>query len=133
MNTEANFQSHRARRVVRQKSFLRGMIHLNDARTTFDCMIRDISPGGARLDFSGTTPTPDFFELHIPLKEQVLRASVAWRLGERVGVAFAHQASTIKPSQVQDLSHRLDRIEVEIDTFKRECQKLRFSMRPIRL
>jgi hypothetical protein len=112
---------------------MRGMIHLKDARTAFDCMIRDISSRGARLDFSGTTPTPDVFELYIPLKEQTLRANVTWRCGEKVGVAFPHQVSAMEPSKAQDLSRRLDRIEIEIDTFKRACQKLRSSMKPIRI
>jgi hypothetical protein len=133
MNTEMNLQSHQPRCVVRQKSFLRGMIHLNDARTTFDCMIRDISSRGARLDFSGTAPTPDVFELFIPLKEQTLRANVTWRHGERVGVAFARPIHAMEASKAQELSHRLDRIEIEIDAFKRACSKLRSSMKPVRI
>lgn len=139
MNMETNLQSHRPRCVVRQKSFLRGMIHLKDARTSFDCMIRDISSKGARLHFSGTTPTPDVFELYIRQKDQMLRANVTWRSGENVGVAFAcqshqpHQALTTEPSKAKDLHRRLDRVEIEIDEFKRACRKLRSSMQPIRI
>lgn len=133
MNTEARRQPHRPRCVVRQKSFLRGRIRLKDARTAFDCMIRDISANGARLHFSGTAPTPDFFELYIPQKEQMLRANVAWRQGEKVGVAFARQKLTVDPSKANELSHRLSRVESEVDAFKRACKKLQSSMRPIRI
>jgi hypothetical protein len=112
------------------------MIHLKDARTSFDCVIRDISSRGARLHFSGTTPTPDVFDLYISQKDQMLRANVTWRSGENVGVAFAyqsHQALTTEPSKADDLHRRLDRIEIEIDEFKRACRKLRSSMQPIRI
>ena len=44
------------RRVARQKSFLRGSVHFNNRRTVVDCLIRDISPNGARLTFSGERP-----------------------------------------------------------------------------
>ena len=136
MNMETNLQSHRPRCVIRQKSFLRGKIRLKDARTTFDCMIRDISSRGARLDFSGTAPTPDVFELHIPLKEQTWWANVTWRHGEKVGIAFAYSAPSTPiadPAKAEDLGRRLDRIEYEIEAFKRACNQLRASMRPIRI
>ena len=133
MNTEANLLFFLLCCVVWLLCFLRGMIHLNDARTTFDCMIRDISSRGARLDFSGTAPTPDVFELFIPLKEQTLRANVTWRRGERVGVAFARPIPAMEAAKAQELSHRLDRIEIEIDAFKRTCSKLRSSMKPVRI
>jgi hypothetical protein len=133
MNTEANFQSHHPRCVVRQKSLLRARIRLKDARTSFDCMIRDISSRGARLHFSGTAPTPDVFELYIPQKEQMLRANVTWRCGENVGVAFAHQTETVEPSKATDLHRRVDRLESEIDAFKQACKKFQSSMRPIRI
>ena len=77
------------RRVTRQKSFLRGMIYFNNRRNVVDCLIRDISPYGARLIFSDAVSTPDVFELYIPQKEQTLRIHVIWRHGQEVGVAFA--------------------------------------------
>ena len=47
------------RRVARQKSFLRGMVYFNNRRSVLDCLVRDISPYGARLVFSVTVATPD--------------------------------------------------------------------------
>ena len=85
------------RRVARQKSFLRGMIYFNDRRSVADCLIRDISPFGARLMFSDAVSTPDTFDLYIPQREQTLRAEVIWRIGRDVGVAFPQVHSGADP------------------------------------
>jgi hypothetical protein len=60
----------------RKKSFLRGCIYFNNRRSAADCLIRDISETGARLIFSSTIAMPDMVDLHIPQKEQTLRAHV---------------------------------------------------------
>ncbi len=88
------------RRTARQKSFLRGMIYFNNRRNAVDCLIRDISPYGARLIFSDAVTTPDVLELYIPQKEQTLRVHVIWRHGQEVGVAFA-QAAHMDPAAEQ--------------------------------
>jgi hypothetical protein len=85
------------RRIARQKSFLRGMIYFNNRRNAVDCLVRDISPYGARLIFSDAVTTPDVLDLYIPQKEQTLRVNVIWRHGQEVGVAFA-QAASMEPA-----------------------------------
>ena len=68
------------------------MIYFNNRRNAVDCLIRDISPYGARLIFSDAVTTPDVLDLYIPQKEQTLRVHVIWRHGQEVGVAFAQAA-----------------------------------------
>ena len=87
-----------AARLSRQKSFLRGTIHFNNRRSVLDCLVRDISPYGARLIFSDAVTTPDVLDLYIPQKEQTLRVHVIWRHGEEVGVAFAQIAELENPA-----------------------------------
>src|SRR5438552_6032490 len=109
------------RRITRQKSFLRGSIHFNNRRSVVDCLIRDISPYGARLIFSDAITTPDVLELYIPQKKQTLRVNVIWRHGQEVGVAFA-QAAQMEPAAEQpssDLGERVARLEIEILGLKR--------------
>jgi hypothetical protein len=113
------------RRVTRQKSFLRGMIYFNNRRNAVDCLIRDISPYGARLIFSDSVSTPDVFELYIPQKEQTLRIHVIWRHGQEVGVAFA-QATQLDPiAETGDLTERVARLEMEIAGLKRILKKIK--------
>ena len=121
------------RRIARQKSFLRGMIYFNNRRNAVDCLVRDISPYGARLIFSDAVTTPDVLDLYIPQKEQTLRVHVIWRLGQEVGVAFA-QASQMEPAaeqqQPSDLAERVARLEIEILGLKRMLKKIKADSGP---
>ena len=118
------------RRISRQKSFLRGMIYFNNRRNAVDCLIRDISPYGARLIFSDAVTTPDVFELYIPQKEQTLRINVIWRHGQEVGVAFA-QATHLDPvAEPGDLAERVARLEMEIAGLKRILKKIKTDAGP---
>jgi PilZ domain len=118
------------RRVSRQKSFLRGMIYFNNRRNVIDCLIRDISPYGARLIFSDAVSTPDVFELYIPQKEQTLRIQVIWRHGQEVGVAFAQDTQLETVAETGDLAERVGRLEMEIAGLKRMLKKIRTEAGP---
>jgi hypothetical protein len=113
------------RRVTRQKSLLRGTIHFNNRRSALDCLIRDISPYGARLVFSDAVTVPDVFEIAIPQKEQTLRAHVIWRHGNEVGIAFAQHAQVEAPTPARDLTDRVQRLESEVAALKRILRQLK--------
>ena len=116
------------RRTVRQKSFLRGCIYFNNRRTVVDCLIRDISEGGARLQFSDAIPIPDSFELYIPQKEQTLRATVERRHGMEVGVSFADAArepANSGPADVAELTDRVRRLETDVAALRRMLKRLK--------
>ena len=118
------------RQTSRQKSFLRGSIHFNNRRSVVDCLIRDISPSGARLVFSDTVTTPDVLELYIPQKEQTLRVSVIWRHGQELGVAFPQAAQMEPAAESGDLAERVARLEIEILGLKRMLKKLKTDTGP---
>jgi hypothetical protein len=113
------------RRIARQKSFLRGMVYFNNRRSVADCLIRDISPFGARLIFSDTITTPDTMDLYIPQKEQTLRAHVIWRVGHEVGVAFPQATQSEHAPVSGELAERVTRLETEIAGIKRVLKKLK--------
>jgi hypothetical protein len=112
------------RKAQRHKSFLRGCIYFNNRHTAVDCLIRDISPLGARLVFSDAITTPDVVELYIAQKEQTLRAQVHWRHGTEMGVGFA-QPAQVDESAEADLTKRVERLEAEIATLKRLVKRLK--------
>ena len=118
-------RSTERRRIARQKSFLRGMVYFNNRRSVADCLIRDISPFGARLIFSDTVTTPDTLDLYIPQKEQTLRAHVIWRIGHDVGVAFPQAVQGAPAAQSGDLAERVVKLEAEISAIKRVLKKLK--------
>jgi hypothetical protein len=113
------------RRIARQKSFLRGMVYFNNRRSVADCLIRDISPYGARLIFSDTVTTPDIIDLYIPQKEQTLRSHVIWRIGHDVGVAFPQAVQAEPAANSGDLAERVVKLEGEIAAIKRVLKKLK--------
>ena len=78
------------RRSVRQKCRLRGRIFFHDGRKSQPCNIRDISYEGARIDLlDHPVDIPDAIDLYIPQKHRMMHASVRWRHGNRIGVAFS--------------------------------------------
>jgi hypothetical protein len=133
MSDQTERRTVERRRIARQRSFLRGMIYFNNRRSAVDCLIRDISPYGARLIFSDAVTTPDVLDLYIPQKEQTLRVHVIWRHGQEVGVAFA-QAASMEPAaeqqQPSDLAERVARLEIEIVGLKRILKKMKTDAGP---
>ena len=136
MSSPTEARAVERRRIARQKSFLRGMITFNNRRNAVDCLIRDISPYGARLIFSDAVTTPDVLDLYIPQKEQTLRIHVIWRHGQEVGVAFAQAtqvdpaAETGEPASSAGLAERVARLELEIAGLKRILKKMKMDAGP---
>jgi PilZ domain len=60
----------------RLKSFLRGFVYFAKRRGAMSCLVRDFSIEGARIIFSEAVTIPDMINLHIPQKNQTLRARV---------------------------------------------------------
>lgn len=118
------------RRVPRQKSFLRGQILFNNRRNAVDCLIRDISSHGARLIFSAPVTTPDMLDVHIPQKEQTLRAHVVWRSSSEVGVEFRQGSQVEQSADGGDLGERVQRLEAEVASLRRMIRKLKADADP---
>jgi hypothetical protein len=76
------------RSETRQRCFLGAQLAFNHRRSTFNCVIRDISRGGARLEFAAVDTMPDEFDLHIPHSGRDYRAKVMWRRATLCGVSF---------------------------------------------
>jgi hypothetical protein len=114
------------RRVVRQKSFLRGCIYFNSRRASVDCLIRDISPQGARILISSSVNIPDTVELHIPQKAQTLRARVEWRNNEDIGLVFTEADLGLRTQpQANEMSQRIVQLEDEINSLRRMFKRMK--------
>jgi hypothetical protein len=57
------------RHDVRKRTFLKGRILFNKGAASMDCLIRDLSEAGARLELSETSTLPEVFDLYIAQKE----------------------------------------------------------------
>ena len=114
------------RTSARHRSFLRGRIVLNQGQMVLDCLIRDLSERGARLIFPDMPSIPDVVDLHIPQKEETLRAHVQWRQGEEVGVTFA--AETATPVDTADLAARVTQLEKQVAAMRRMLSRFQANL-----
>jgi hypothetical protein len=67
------------RRERRARSYLTGIAVFNKRFSTADCLIRNLSQNGARLEFWNTPLIPVEFELIIPRRGATRRATIIWQ------------------------------------------------------
>ncbi|WP_420135475.1 PilZ domain-containing protein [Rhodopseudomonas sp.] len=70
----------------RQRVYKRGIIAFNGAG--FDCTVRNLSTGGARVDLQGPVHLPEHFTLVIESDKVMHRCRPVWSAAQRIGVAF---------------------------------------------
>jgi hypothetical protein len=75
------------RKHPRHRTLKGGKIIYNRRLTVIDCIIRNMSEGGACLEVA-TQFLPEEFELSIPIDCVKHHCRVAWRTPNRIGVAF---------------------------------------------
>jgi PilZ domain-containing protein len=120
------------RSSLRHKSFLKGCVYYNNKLSSADCLVRDLSEGGARLKFFGRVTIPDVVELHLPHKDETFHAKVQWRVGDEIGVAFplVEQAPPLAPaSPVPELAERVTKLERQVAAQERKIQELQSALR----
>lgn len=76
------------RRSHRRRTLKEGRVVSNDHSTVFDCLIRDMSEGGARLKLETTQEIPDEFYLYIVHLRRRAKVEVRWRTGDTLGIEF---------------------------------------------
>src|SRR5665647_2542476 len=117
--------------AIRQRTFLKGTLYYDKRRTSIECVVRDLSDSGARLTFDHPANVPDNVELHIPNKQQTLRARVQRREPNEIGIAFEIERS-LEPRRASDagLQQRIETLEAEIKALKRLVAKLTAKVLP---
>jgi hypothetical protein len=105
--------------------FFRGFVYFDSNLTAVECVVRDISDTGARLQFATPQVVTDFLDLHIPVKGQSFHAHVRWRDGAEIGVAF-HEAKKAGVGHVS-IDRRVDKLEAEMSTLRQVVGHLQKS------
>lgn len=101
------------RKSARKKLFLRGFIRTSKNASSIDCMVRDLSEGGAKLRFRCTPLITDLFELHIPDKGAVLQSKLVWMNDCEAGVSF-DKVGAERSSDYSELFVRVTALEDEV-------------------
>jgi hypothetical protein len=79
------------RSIVRHKTFIKGRIYFNNRLSSMDCIVRDVTDNGSRLEFSESVALPEMFELYMPNKDEYFQAHIKWRKGNNIGVSWTSE------------------------------------------
>jgi hypothetical protein len=86
--TEDQGSPQNTRRGQDRRTVLKGAkVVINNGKAVLVCRVRDLSPGGARLEFPPRQAFPDSFELHVT-GQPVRKCERRWTRNNIVGVRF---------------------------------------------
>lgn len=106
----------------RKKTFMKGRILFNGGASSMDCLIRDLSEHGARLELTDTAILPEVFDLYILHKDTTYRSTVRWRNGGSFGVTFGTTKKAEVPApdtiDIAALQRRIAELEAENATLR---------------
>jgi hypothetical protein len=116
--------------LIRHKTFIKGRIYFNNRLSSMDCIVRDVTEKGARLQVSESVALPDTFELYLPNKDEHFRAQAMWRKGDQIGVSWTPEAAFRQKSESgghgeHSLADRVARLEQEVAALQRRFDNLR--------
>jgi hypothetical protein len=114
------------RNTVRQRSYLGGRIAFNARSSTMDCLVRNLTPHGAKLALSDAVTLPQELDLSIVHKGLHGRARVVWRGGGEIGVSFVGRPPQPPASNVVplDWARRLKDAEADKAALRRRIDQL---------
>jgi hypothetical protein len=105
------------------KCFFRAFVYFEGSGTAVDCVVRDISDTGARLQFPGPQKLSEFMDLHIPVRGQSYHHSkLQWEDGNEIGIAF-HATTNTNANNIS-LDERMNRLEAEVAAMRQAVKHL---------
>lgn len=87
MSEETATQTERRARH-RQRVLKGALVVFGHHEHAFDCLIRNLNEGGAKLTLESTRGIPAEFELLIPAEARIAPAKAVWRNEREIGARF---------------------------------------------
>ncbi|MTV12545.1 MULTISPECIES: PilZ domain-containing protein [Bradyrhizobium] len=109
------------RQSVRDKVFYGAVAEINERGSTMDCVVRNISEGGACVEFGDAVHLPEEMNLSVARKGRSFLARLIWRQANKVGLAFRIMTSD---TPVSDLDERVRRSEIKKRQLQRRINEL---------
>jgi hypothetical protein len=111
------------RQNAREKVIYGGVAEVDERGATKDCVVRNISEKGARIEFNNVVKLPkEQISLTIARKGRSFLAKVIWWRDNFVGVAFSSEQPYELP--VSDLEERLRKSEAKKRQLQRRIKQL---------
>jgi hypothetical protein len=111
------------RQSVRDRVILGSLASINDRGSTMDCVVRNMSEGGACVAFEETAKLPDEMRVTITQKGCSFFARTKWRQAGKVGLEFRTMTAAGLPAST-DLDERLRRSERKKRQLQRRIKQL---------
>ena len=109
------------RQSPRDKVLYGGVAQIDESGSTLDCVVRNISEGGACVEFDRAAQLPEEMNLTIPRKGRSFLAKMIWRQANRVGLAFR---TMVTDPPADDLDERLRLSQIKQRQLKRRIKEL---------
>ena len=78
----------------RNRVYYGGMIAFNGRNSTLDCVVRNFSPRGARIEFENAAMLPDAVDFEVVRKGLTCAARLVWRADNTAGLVFCEVHET---------------------------------------
>jgi len=105
------------RQSARNRAMLGGVAAINSSGSTMDCVVRNLSEGGACVEFDSIARLPEQMSLSIVSKGRSYLARMVWGQANRIGLAFRTMTSL-------DFDERLRRSERKKRQLERRIKDL---------
>jgi len=79
------------RQHPRNRVYYGGMIAFNAGNSTLDCIVRNFSPRGAKIEFENSAILPDRIEFDVARRRLSCSARLAWRDQNSAGLMFSEE------------------------------------------
>ena len=109
---------------IRSKALLEAHIRYQNRTQSMDCVVRNISLSGARLEVDPTVVLPNEFELDIPHRGAMVQCALKWRKDDAAGVKFINRAGPTDADLVEELRRENAKLRQENARLKARVEEL---------
>jgi len=102
-------------RERRARVFKKGKMVFQHGLRSIPCTVRNISEGGAMLEFEQAYMLPREFDLHIDLENYEVTCERRWEDGLRCGVQFISEKRRVSAQRAQVLKTSEEALKSELD------------------
>ena len=102
-------------RERRARVFKKGKMVFQNGLRSIPCVVRNISDGGALLEFEQAYMLPKEFDLHIDLEDYEVTCERRWEEGLRCGVQFIGEKRPVAAQRAQVLQSSEEALRNELD------------------
>jgi hypothetical protein len=83
------------RQSARARVIYSGVIAYDERRSTMNCVVRNFSEEGVKVEFDNTALLPDEIDLLIAKKSRAFNAKIVWRSDREAGLAFRSNGANL--------------------------------------